>query len=180
MSTMEKISFAFSDANLQKAKEILKQYPKGKEQSAILPLLDMAQRQHDNWLPVYVIEYVANFLDIPFMRAYEIASFYTMFNLKPVGKYHIQVCGTTPCWLRGADKIIDTCKSKLGISKGQTSEDGLFTLTEVECLGACRNAPVAQINDDYFEDLDEKKMDELIRKMADGKQLTKPKGKKNG
>lgn len=161
----EPTSFNFNNENLAKAQAIIKQYPEGKQKSAILPLLDLAQRQMHGWLPKAAIEYVAQFLNLPFIRAYEVATFYTMFNLKPVGKHHIQICTTTPCWLRGSDQIVTACQKKLGIALGQTTDDKKFSLTEVECLGACVNAPVVQINDDYYEDLTEEKMIELIDRL---------------
>lgn len=154
--------FSFDKANLDRAKKIVVKYPKGRERSAVLPLLDLAQRQNGGWLSVLAIEYVANFLSLPYMRVYEVASFYTMFNLKPVGKYHIQYCGTTPCWLRGSDDILKACEKSTGTKKGKTSEDGLFTITEVECLGACVNAPMVQINDDYYEKLTPESMEQII------------------
>jgi NADH-quinone oxidoreductase subunit E len=150
--------FAFTAENDAQAKLIIGRYPPGREQSAILPLLDMAQRQvgaetsTQGWLPVPVIEYVARYLGMPNVRALEVATFYTMFNLRPVGRFHVQVCGTTPCMLRGSDDVFEACKAK-GMKKGQTTPDGLFTLSEVECLGACANAPMVQINDDNYEDL---------------------------
>jgi NADH-quinone oxidoreductase subunit E len=150
--------FAFTTENEAQAKVIVGRYPPGRQQSAIIPLLDMAQRQvgteteTQGWLPVPVIEYVAAYLGMPYMRAYEVATFYTMFNLRPVGRYHVQVCGTTPCMLRGSDEVLAACYAK-GMKKGGTTPDGLFTLTEVECLGACANAPMVQINDDNYEDL---------------------------
>ncbi len=161
----EPASFIFNSENLAKAQEIIKRYPEGRQKSAVLPLLDLAQRQMHGWLPKVAIEYVAEFLQLPFIRAYEVATFYTMFNLKPVGKHHIQVCTTTPCWLRGSDKIVMACKKNLGIDIGQTTDDKQFSLVEVECLGACVNAPVVQINDDYFEDLTEEKMIEVITQL---------------
>ena len=151
-------SFAWTTANEETARTIIARYPPGRQQSAILPLLDLAQRQvgaetqTQGWLPIPVIEYVAKYLDMPYIRAYEVATFYTMFNLRPVGRYHVQVCGTTPCMLRGSDDVFAACYAK-GLKKGQTSADGLFTLNEVECLGACANAPMVQINDDNYEDL---------------------------
>jgi NADH-quinone oxidoreductase subunit E len=151
-------SFAWSQENERQARVIVGRYPPGRQQSAIIPLLDLAQRQvgaetqTQGWLPVPVIEYVAAYLGMPYMRAYEVATFYTMFNLRPVGRYHVQVCGTTPCMLRGSDDVLAACYAK-GMKKGATTEDGLFTLTEVECLGACANAPMVQINDDNYEDL---------------------------
>ncbi|MGF1550354.1 MAG: complex I 24 kDa subunit family protein [Sphingomonadaceae bacterium] len=151
--------FAWTDENAEKAKAIVARYPQGREHSAILPLLDLAQRQvgaetgTQGWLPVPVIEFVAKLLDMPYIRALEVASFYTMFNLAPVGRYHVQVCGTTPCMLAGSDEVFRACGER-GMKKGETSEDGLFTLSEVECLGACANAPMMQVNDDNYEDLD--------------------------
>jgi NADH-quinone oxidoreductase subunit E len=151
-------SFAWTAENEAQAKVLIGRYPPGRQYSAILPLLDMAQRQvgaetqTQGWLPMPVIEYVAAYLDMPFMRAYEVATFYTMFNLSPVGRFHVQVCGTTPCMLRGSDDVFAACAAK-GMKKGQTTDDGLFTLSEVECLGACANAPMVQINDDNYEDL---------------------------
>ena len=162
---MNKMKFSFNKANQTKAKAILKKYPEGREKSTLLPLLDIAQRQNDNWLSREALEHVADFIGIPYIRAYEVASFYTMFNLNPVGKYHVQICGTTPCWLRGADVIKKTCEKHMKIKCGETSKDKKFTLSEVECLGACVNAPVVQINDDYYEDLDEDSMKKLLEGM---------------
>lgn len=161
----EVINFSFTHENLQKAKNIINKYPENKQKSAILPLLDLAQRQMNGWLPKGSIEYVAKLLNLPFIRAYEIATFYTMFNLEPVGKYHIQICTTTPCWLRGSSQIVDSCRKELGINFGEVTEDKKFSLTEVECLGACVNAPIVQINDDFFEDLTENKMQTIIHKL---------------
>jgi NADH-quinone oxidoreductase subunit E len=150
--------FVWSADNEKQAKLIVGRYPPGRQHSAIIPLLDLAQRQigaetqTQGWLPIPVIEYVAAYLAMPYMRAYEVATFYTMFNLAPVGRHHVQVCGTTPCMLRGSDDVLAACYAK-GLKKGATTEDGLFTLTEVECLGACANAPMVQINDDNYEDL---------------------------
>jgi NADH-quinone oxidoreductase subunit E len=151
-------AFAWTAANEVQARIIVGRYPPGRQQSAIIPLLDLAQRQvgeettTQGWLPVPVIEFVAAYLGMPYMRAYEVATFYTMFNLRPVGRYHVQVCGTTPCMLRGSDDVLAACYAR-GMKKGATTPDGLFTLTEVECLGACANAPMVQINDDNYEDL---------------------------
>ncbi|MDX3882981.1 MAG: NAD(P)H-dependent oxidoreductase subunit E [Sphingomonas sp.] len=150
--------FAWSEVNEARAKEIIGRYPPGRQHSAIMPLLDLAQRQvgaetnTQGWLPVPVIEFVAKQIDMPYIRAFEVATFYTMYNLAPVGRYHVQVCGTTPCMLRGSDDVLSACYKK-GLKKGHTTPDGLFTLTEVECLGACANAPMVQINDDNYEDL---------------------------
>lgn len=157
--------FEFDEAALVKAKEIIEKYPEGRHRSAILPLLDMAQRHNGGWLSKEAIEYVADMLETPYIRAYEVVTFYTMFNTKPVGKYHLQLCGTTPCWLRGAADIMSTCEKHLKIKCGETTKDGLFTLSEVECLGACVDAPLVQINDDFFENVTpetmKKKLDEL-------------------
>ncbi|HMT42583.1 MAG TPA: NAD(P)H-dependent oxidoreductase subunit E, partial [Sphingorhabdus sp.] len=150
--------FKFTAANKKTADMYVARYPAGRQQSAVMALLDLAQRQvgeetkTQGWLPVPVIEYVAAYLGMPYMRAYEVATFYTMYNLAPVGRFHVQVCGTTPCMLRGSDDVMAACKNR-GLVKGATTPDGLFTLTEVECLGACANAPMVQINDDNFEDL---------------------------
>jgi NADH-quinone oxidoreductase subunit E len=165
---MAKKIFSFNTENLARAKAIVKKYPENRQRSAILPLLDMAQRQNGGWLSVEVIEYVADMLEMPYIRAYEVASFYSMFNLKPVGKYHIQICGTTPCWLRGAEDIKHACEKTLKIKCKETTKDGLFTLSEVECLGACVNAPVVQINDDYYEDLTVESINEVIKKLKKG------------
>ena len=146
--------FEFSEENQKLIEGIIAKYPEGRQASAVIPLLDIAQRQHENWLPKVAIEKVAEILDMAPIRVLEVATFYTMFNLKPVGKNFLQVCKTTPCWLRGSDNVLKCISDKLGISNGETSSDGLFTLLEVECLGACVNAPIIQINDDFYEDLD--------------------------
>jgi NADH-quinone oxidoreductase E subunit len=166
-------SFLFSADSLAKIDTILTHYPSERKASAVLPLLDLAQRESDGWLPTPAMEAVATMLDMPFIKVYEVASFYTMFNLKPVGKYHLQVCGTTPCWLRDAEDIMNTCRKHLGIQKGGTTDDGLFTLSEVECLGACVNAPVVQINDDFYEDLTPEKMVEVLDDLKAGKVMHK-------
>ncbi len=157
-----KENFAFNSENKIKVKEIIAKYPEGRQKSAMLPLLDLAQRQNNGWLSVSTMEHIAKIISEPYMRVYEVASFYTMYNLKPVGKYHIQVCGTTPCWLNGAYDVIKDCETFTGTKCGTTSADGLFTVSEVECLGACRNAPMMQINDDFYEDLDSAKTKEII------------------
>lgn len=152
-------NFAWTKDNEAKAKEIIARYPPGRQASATLPLLDLAQRQvgaetnTQGWLPVPVIEYVAAQLDMPYIRVFEVVTFYTMYNLAPVGRFHVQVCGTTPCMLRGSDDVMRACKER-GLKKGATTADGLFTLTEVECMGNCSSAPMVQINDDNYEDLD--------------------------
>lgn len=163
------MSFTFTKENLLKIDGILKKYPVEHKASAVLPLLDLAQRQNDGWLSPEAIETVAKFLDMPEIRVFEVASFYNMFNLKPVGKHHIQVCGTTPCMLCGAEEILKTCEKELGIKVGETTKDGLFTLTEIECIGACVNAPVIQINDDFYEDLSSETMKHILQQLKTGK-----------
>jgi NADH-quinone oxidoreductase subunit E len=166
-------AFTWTPDNEAQAKVVIGRYPAGRQQSAIIPLLDLAQRQvgaetnTQGWLPVPVIEYVAAYLDMPYMRAYEVATFYTMFNLAPVGRHHVQVCGTTPCMLRGSDDVLEACYKK-GLKKGATTPDGLFTLTEVECLGVCANAPMVQINDDNFEDLTFESMTAILEALERG------------
>jgi len=162
-------SFTFTPDNLARAEKIIAKYPVGRQQSAVIPMLDIAQRQNDNWLPQAAMDYVGSMLDMPPIRVYEVASFYTMFNLKPVGENFVQVCTTTPCWLRGSADIVSTCKKKLGIGIGETTADGKFTLTEVECLGACVNAPMVQINDDFYEDLTPELMEKVIDTLKAGK-----------
>ena len=147
-------TFAFSAENLKKAEAIVAKYPPGRQASAVMPLLDLAQRQSDGWLPQAAMDYVADYLKMPPIRVYEVATFYTMYNLKPMGKHHVQVCTNLPCWLRGSDTIVETCRRTLGVDLGGTTADGQFTLNEAECLGACANAPMMQIGDDYYEDLD--------------------------
>ncbi len=145
--------FKFSKENLKNIEEILKKYPKAKKKSAVMPLLDLAQRQHQNWIPEIAMKEIGLILDMPAIKVFEVATFYSMYNLAPVGENFIQCCTTTPCWLRGSSDIVDFTKKHLGIDVGETTKDGKFTLVEVECLGACVNAPMVQINDDYFEDL---------------------------
>lgn len=162
-------SFAFTTENQAVAGKIIAKYPQGREASAVLPLLDLAQRQAGGWLPRAAMDHVAEMLHMAPIRVYEVATFYTMFNTKPVGKYLVQVCRTTPCWLRGAAEMTEICKRKLGVGLKETSADGLFTLVEVECLGACVNAPVVQFNDDFYEDLDPKKLEWLIDEFKAGR-----------
>ncbi|HXC11731.1 MAG TPA: NADH-quinone oxidoreductase subunit NuoE [Stellaceae bacterium] len=147
-------SFAFTPENLRLAEAHIAKYPHGRQASAVLPLLDLAQRQSGGWLPRAAMDCVANLLGMAPIRVYEVASFYTMLNLRSVGRYLLQACTTTPCWLRGSDDVVGACERKLGIDIGETTPDGLFTLVEVECLGACVNAPILQVNDDFYEDLD--------------------------
>ena len=162
-------SFAFTDENLAAAQKLIAKYPAGRQQSAVMPLLDLAQRQSGGWLPRAAMDYVADLLTMPRIKAYEVATFYSMYNLKPVGKHFFQVCTTTPCWLVGSEGVVDACKKHLGIGLGETTADGKFTLVEVECLGACVNAPMAQINDEYYEDLTPENTVALLQALADGK-----------
>ena len=160
--------FEFNSNNLDKANKIIKNYPPGKQQSAVMALLYLAQRQNNNWIPLVAMKYIAKFLDMPYIKVYEVATFYTMYNLSPVGKFFYQVCTTTPCMLRGAYKLVDVCKSKISKNEKELSEDGNCSWMEVECLGACVNAPMVQINDDYYEDLDEKKFEKIIEQTLKG------------
>ena len=168
-------NFAFTEANKAAADRHIAKYPEGRQRSAVMPLLDLAQRQvgeetnTQGWLPLPVIEYVADYLDMPVIRVLEVASFYFMYNLVPVGKFHVQVCGTTPCMLRGSDEIIAACK-KRGMVKGGVSEDGLWTLTEVECMGNCATAPMVQINDGNYEDLTVERLEAVLDALAAGEQ----------
>jgi NADH-quinone oxidoreductase subunit E len=165
----DEFKFRFTPENLHKIEQIITKYPQGRQASAVLPVLDIAQRQNGNWLSVDAMNAVAELLNMPYIRVYEVATFYTMFNLKPVGKHFIQVCRTTPCWLRGSDKLTKHIKNKFNIEKGETSKCGNFTLTEVECLGACVNAPMVQVNDDYYEDLTPEILDNLLEDLKNGK-----------
>jgi len=162
--------FSFSKENLAWAKDQVKKYPEGRQQSAIIPLLWRAQEQTGGWLPETAIRYVADFLGMAHIRALEVATFYTMFNLSPVGKFHVQLCGTTPCRLRGADDLEKICKKRIG-EQGEVTADGKFSWVEVECLGACVNAPMVQINADYYEDLDAKSFGTVLDAMAAGKKV---------
>jgi NADH-quinone oxidoreductase subunit E len=146
-------SFEFSDEGRARCDEIIARYPEGRQQSAVIPLLDLAQRECGGWLPTPALEHVAEVLGMAKIRVLEVASFYSMFNLEPVGKNFVQLCRTTPCWLRGSDDLREVAREVTGCGLGETSEDGVFTVVEVECLGACCNAPMVQINDDYYEDL---------------------------
>ena len=155
-------NFKFNAKSLNNAEKIISNYPKGKQQSAVMALLYIAQRQNDNWIPLSAIKYIAKMLNIPYIKVYEVATFYTMYNLAPVGKYFFQVCTTTPCMLRGAYKLVDVCKKKISKNESTISKDGKYSWLEVECLGACVNAPMIQINEDYFEDLDPQKLETII------------------
>jgi len=165
--------FDWTPENRKKAEAAIAKYPAGRQHSAVLPLLDLAQRQvgadtnTQGWLPIPVMEFVGREIDMPYVRVLEVATFYTMFNLQPVGRFHVQICGTTPCMLRGSDDLFEACK-KRGLTKGHTTNDGLFTLSEVECLGACANAPMVQINDDNYEDLTKQSMGAILDALAKG------------
>lgn len=165
------MSFKFNKENQEKVRKIIAKYPLERKKSAVMPLLDLAQRQNDNWISQDVIAEIAEILEMPEIRVYEVASFYTMYNLKPVGKHLIQFCKTTPCMLRGIDELVKATKEKLGINIEETTEDGLFTLKEVECLGACANAPVIQINDDYFEDLTKENFFKILEDLKAGRKV---------
>jgi len=164
-------TFEFTPENLAAAKKIIAKYPPGRQASAVMPLLALAQKQHDNWLPQAALEYVAGMLGMAPIRVHEVASFYTMYNLKPAGKVQVQVCTTTPCWLRGSDAILAACEKALGIRAGEVTKDGAIGLTEVECLGACVNAPMMQIGDEYFEDLDPECTARLMEELKAGKPM---------
>ncbi len=166
LPTEKSTPFIFSPENEAKIPELLKRYPEGRQASAILPLFYLAQRQCGGWLPPSAIEKVTEILRVPVIRGYEVATFYTLFNLKPVGTYHVQVCGTTPCMLRGSEALLSACKRHLNIECGETTKNGAFTLNEVECLSACVNAPVVQINDTYYEDLTEEALIKLLEGLA--------------
>ena len=173
--------FKFNSKNLEEAKKIVKNYPEGKQQSAVMALLYLAQKQNDNWIPLVAMKYIAKFLNIPYIKVYEVATFYTMYNLSPVGKYFFQICTTTPCMIRGAYDLVNVCKEKISDKENQLSKDKTCSWMEVECLGACVNAPMIQINDDYYEDLDEKSTMEILDSLINDKPL-KPgsfRGRKN-
>ena len=173
--------FKFDEKNLNLANKIISNYPDGRQKSAVMGLLYIAQRQNNNWIPMAAMKYIANLLNMPYIKVYEVATFYTMYNLAPVGKYFIQVCTTTPCMLRGAYKLVDVCKKKISKNVNEVTSDGNCSWTEVECLGACVNAPMMQINNDYFEDLDVEKTEKIIDLILKG-QSPKPgsyRGRKN-
>ena len=154
--------FKFSDENLNKAKKIINKYPEKKQASALMPLLYLVQKQNENWIPLVAMKYLAKMLAIPYIQVYEVTTFYSMYNLSPVGKYFVQVCTTTPCMIRGAEKLVDVCKNKISQNQNELSANKICSWMEVECLGACVNAPMMQINEDYFEDLNEEKTKEII------------------
>ena len=165
-------NFKFSPKNLNAAEKVISNYPKGKEQSAVMALLYIAQRQNDNWIPLSAMKYIAKFLNMPYIKVYEVATFYSMYNLAPVGKYFFQVCTTTPCMFRGAYELVDVCKKKISKNESKISKDGKSSWMEVECLGACVNAPMIQINNDYFEDLDPQKLEKIIDQVNNNQKLS--------
>ena len=174
-------NFEFNSSSLEAANTIIAKYPEGKKQSAVMALLYIAQKQNNNWIPLVAMKYIAKFLDMPYIKVYEVATFYSMYNLSPVGKYFVQVCTTTPCMIRGSKKITDICKKYISKNQNELSENKLCSWTEVECLGACVNAPMMQINNDYYEDLDEKSIAKIIESIFKDK-ILKPgsyKGRKN-
>ncbi len=161
-------SFEFNSSSLEAANSIILNYPKGKQQSAVMSLLYIAQKQNNNWIPLAAMKYIAKFLDMPYIKVYEVATFYSMYNLSPVGKHFIQVCTTTPCMIRGAKDLVDACKEKISENENELSSGKNCSWMEVECLGACVNAPMMQINDEYYEDLDKKKTLEILDKIIKG------------
>ena len=163
--------FKFSNENLKIAEGILKRYPEKNKKSAVMPFLYLAQRQNENWIPLAAMKYIAKFLSMPYISVYEVATFYTMYNLAPVGKYFVQVCTTTPCLIRGAGKIVKLCKEKISPNENEVSKSGNCSWMEVECLGACISAPMMQINDDYYENLDEKSTYEILESLIKDKPL---------
>ena len=162
-------NFEFNSSSLEAAKTIITNYPKKKQQSAVMALLYIAQKQNSNWIPLAAMKCIGKFLDMPYIKVYEVATFYTMYNLAPVGKHFIQICTTTPCMIRGANKIVEACKEKISENENEISKDKSCSWMEVECLGACVNAPMMQINNDYYEDLDKEKTLEIIDKILNGK-----------
>jgi len=160
--------FEFTSDNLEKAKKIIKKYPNGKQQSAVMPLLYLAQKQNNNWIPLAAIKYIGKLLEMPYIKVYEVATFYTMYNLTPVGHHFIQICTTTPCMIRGAYELVEACKEKISPNENELSKDKKCSWIEVECLGACVNAPMMQINDDYYEDLDKEKTLKILNQILKG------------
>ena len=161
--------FEFNENNLRISKEVISRYPNGKQQSAVMSLLYLVQNQNENWIPLAAMKYVAKLLNMPYIKVYEVATFYSMYNLSPVGKYFYQVCTTTPCMLRGANKLVEACKEKISKNENEISEDGNCSQVEVECLGACVNAPMIQINENYYEDLNKEKLLQIIDETKKGK-----------
>ena len=173
--TLKKISknqpenFEFTKESLEEAKNIIKKYPEDKQQSAVMSLLYITQKQNDNWIPLSAMKYIGKLLEMPYVKVYEVATFYTMYNLTPVGKNFVQVCTTTPCMIRGAGKIVEACKEKISENENELSKDKTCSWMEVECLGACINAPMIQINNDYYEDLDKEKALKILDQIISGK-----------
>jgi NADH-quinone oxidoreductase subunit E len=161
-------NFEFNSSSLEEAKNIVSKYPKGKQQSAVMALLYIAQKQNDNWIPLAAMKYIGKFLDMPYIKVYEVATFYSMYNLSPVGKFFVQVCTTTPCMIRGAYKLVEACKEKISENDSELPDDKNCSWMEVECLGACVNAPMMQINEDYYEDLDKEKTLKILDKILKG------------
>ena len=157
--------FTFNDNSLKAVNKAISKYPKNRQQSAVMSLLYIAQKQNDNWIPLAAMKLIAKTLNMPYIKVYEVATFYTMYNLAPVGEYFFQVCTTTPCMIRGAYKLVDVCKKKISKNESEISKNGKFSWLEVECLGACVNSPMIQINEDYFEDLDPDKLEKIIEKI---------------
>ena len=181
VSKEQPIDFKFKEKNLEEAKKIIKIYPEGKQQSAVMALLYLAQKQNDNWIPLVAMKYIAKFINMPYIKVYEVATFYTMYNLSPVGKYFFQICTTTPCMIRGAYDLVNVCKKKISENQNELSKNKTCSWVEVECLGACVNAPIIQINDDYFEDLDANKTEKIINQIQN-EEVPKPgsyRGRKN-
>ena len=171
-------NFEFNTSSLEAANSIVSRYPKGKQQSAVMALLYIAQRQNNNWIPLAAMKYIAKFLDMPYIKVYEVTTFYSMFNLSPVGKYFVQVCTTTPCMIKGAKKVVDTCKKYISKNQNELSENKLCSWIEVECLGSCVSAPMMQINQDYYEDLNEEKTNEIVKTLLEDR-MPKPGSQNN-
>ena len=171
VSKEQPASFQFNEENLKIANDMIKNYPGGKQQSAVMSFLYLAQRQNNNWIPLVAMKYIAKLLNMPYIKVYEVATFYSMYNLSPVGKYFVQVCTTTPCMIRGAYKLVEACKEKLSKNQNTLSNDGKCSWVEVECLGACVNAPMMQINEDYFEDLDKEKTSKIFDKILNDENI---------
>ena len=181
ISKQQPEKFEFNIKNNEVAKKIVQNYPEGKQQSAVMGLLYLAQKQNDNWIPLAAMKHIAKFLGMPYIKVYEVATFYSMYNLAPVGKYFIQICTTTPCMIRGAYKLVDVCKRKITEKENNFSDIAKCSWVEVECLGACVNAPMMQINQDYYEDLNEQKTEEIVKMLLEDKspEPGSVKGRKN-
>ena len=178
VSDQQPENFEFSKDNLEIISNILKKYPTKNKKNAVMPLLYLAQKQNNNWLPLAALKYIGKFLSMPYINVYEIATFYTMYNLAPVGKYFIQVCTTSPCLLRGAGQIVKSCQKKISVNQNEISKNGMCSWTEVECLGACVNAPMMQVNKDYYEDLDKASVEKILDSFLDDKPI-KPGSSRN-